>query len=83
MTLWKTNIEKLIFHLEAFVDLDIVGRRLLNGKLVEALTDSSLTNDPGQTKEEHHAPDVEETSHLESNSAIPIVHRTKPHRKLS
>jgi hypothetical protein len=30
-----------------------------------ALTHSALPNDRRQTEEEHHAPDVEQTSHLE------------------
>ena len=34
------------------------------------LTDSSLTDDPGQAEEEHHAPDVEEASHLEITPQI-------------
>jgi hypothetical protein len=28
------------------------------------LTDSSLSNDPGESKEEHDTPNVEKTSHL-------------------
>ena len=36
----------------------------------EKLTDSSLTDDPGQAEEEHHAPDVEEASHLEITPQI-------------
>ena len=33
-------------------------------KLFVQLTYTALADDPGQTEEEHHAPDVEETSHL-------------------
>ena len=39
------------------------GDHVGNGHEQKTLYDASLTNDPGQTEEQHHSPDVEQTWH--------------------